>query len=192
MKNKITLLIAILCISCKVYSIGTEPEKDTLLYFEFDIRAEKSHPIVMRGVIKKLDYSKLTLSDGEGFISSFYKQGGCFVPNLLSYDDALKECIRINKDSTLLKYLGQGQKLMNLIAGNGRETKLILNSGENVFIRITEVSGLFLRCSGEIQLPSVSNEFLLDDIEEIVDICIPLNITGYNKPTRKCIKKMFK
>lgn len=192
MKNKLILLIVILSVFLKVSSVGNEHQKDTLLYFELDIRSATSHPVVMGGVLKKLDYSKLDLNDGEGFVSSFYKQG-YFVPSLLIYDDVLKESVRINNDSTLLKYLGQGQKFMNLIAGNGRETKLILNSGENVFIRITEITGQFLHCEKEkMQLPSVSNEYPINDIREIVEIYIPIDITNYIKPSRKCIKEMIK
>lgn len=192
MKNRLTLLIVILGVSLNMFAIGNKRQKDTLLYFELDIRSETSHPVVMGGITKKLDYSKLDLSDGESFISSFYKQG-YFVPSLLIYDDVLEESIRINNDSTLLKYLGQGQKFLNLIAGNGREIKLVLNSGENVFIRVTEIAGQFLHCNKEkIQLPAVSNEYPVNNIKEVVEIYIPIDITDYIKPSRKCIKEMIK
>ncbi|ANQ50578.2 hypothetical protein MY04_3213 [Flammeovirga sp. MY04] len=192
MKNKITLLIIMLCVSFWLFASENDPHKDTLFYFEFNIRSEANNPILMGGIIKKLDYSKLDLSDGENFVSSFYEQG-YFVPSLLIYDQVLKEIIRINNDSTLCKYLGQGQKFMNLTIGNGRETKLILQSGENVFLRITELTGQFLHCKKEnMQLPSISNEYPPNNIEEIVDIYIPINITNYTKPSKKYIKEIIK
>jgi len=192
MKNKLTLLIVILGVSLQMFAIGNELQKDTRLYFELDIRSETSHPVIMGGITKKFDCSKLNLSDGKSFISSFYEQA-YFVPSLLIYDDVLEESIRVNNDSTLLKYLGQGQKFMNLIAGNGRETKLILNNGENVFIRVTEITGQFLHCEKEkILLPAVSNEYPINEIKEIVDFYIPIDITDYIKPSRKCIKEMIK
>lgn len=177
-------------VSLQMFAIENELKKDTLLYFELDIRSEISHPVVMGGMIKKLDYSKLNLIDGKRFMSSFYEQG-YFVPSLLIYDDVLEEIVRVNNDRTLLKYLGQGQKFMNFIAGNGRETKLILKSNENVFIRVTEIVGQFLHCNKEkIQLPTVSNGYE-NNIREIVDIYIPIEITDYIKPSRKCLKEVM-
>lgn len=179
-------------VSLQTFAIENELKKDTLLYFELDIRSEISHPVVMGGIIKKLDYSKLDLSDSECFMLSFYEQG-YFVPSLLIYDDVLEEIVRVNNDRTLLKYLGQGQEFMNLIAVNGRETRLILNSNENVFIRVTGIVGQFLHCNKEkIQLPTVSNGYPENNIREIVDIYIPIEITDYIKPSRKCVKKMIK
>ena len=190
MKSKLTLLIAILSVSLKAFSFGSETQKDTLLYFEFDIRSVTNYPIVMRGIMKKLDHSKLDLSNGKNFISSFYKQG-YFVPNLLIYDDVLTESIRISNDTTLLKYLGQGEKIRNLIHRNSRGMKLILNSGENVFIRITRITGLFLHHSKkEMRLPSISDEYSINDIYEIVDIYLPTEIFYYVKPSRKCVRHM--
>lgn len=169
-----------------------EPKDDTLIYLEVDIRSKTSYPIIVSLVVKEFCFSRLSKIDGGSLIESLYKQG-CFVPNLLIYDAVIKECIKISNDSTLVKYLGQGQKLMNLIVGNGREIKLILNSGENVFIRMTEIKGVFLFFSkNDIQLPSVSNEIVLNEIEEMNKMCLPLEIIQYNKPSRKCLREMFK
>lgn len=192
MKNKIALFIILFGVSLRLFSIGIGPQEDNLLYFEFDIRSETNHPIVMGGIIKNLDYSRLELIDGESLMSSFYEQG-YFVPSFLIYDIVLEESIKLNNDSTLLKYIGQGQKFMNLIAGNSRETKLILDSGENVFIRITKITGQFSHCKKDkVQLPTISNEYPLNNIKEIVDIYFPLNITHYIKPSRKCIREIIK
>lgn len=190
--NKLVALILLFGISLKVFSAMNRPKVDTLIYLEIDIRSKSSHPFVMTGVVKACDFLELSKKDGESLIKSFYSQG-YFVPDFLIYDDVIKECIRLNADSTLLKYIGQGQKLMNLIAGNGRETRVILSSGENAFIRVTEITGMFLVYSkGDMQLPSISNEISFNEVEKIEKICIPLEITEYKKLPRKCIEEMFK
>jgi len=165
--------------------------KDTMMYFAIDIRSNTSHSMVASGLIKNFDYSKLSKESVDVFIASFYNQG-YFVPNFLIYDEAIKECVKLNGDSTLIKYIGQGQRLMNLIAGHGQKTKITLESGENVFIEITEIYGLFLQCSKEkIRLPSVSNELPLTEIEQIKNIYVPIEILEYNKLSRGYVKGMF-
>lgn len=191
-RNNLIILIALLNISITGFSIGNGPIKDTMMYFAIDIRSNTNHSIVISGVIKKFDYSKLSIENVDGFIASFYNQG-YFVPNFLIYDEAIKECAKLNGDSALIKYMGQGQRLMNMIAGHGQKTKIILESGENVFIEITKISGLFLHCSKEkIQLPTVSNELPLYEIEEISNIYVPIEILSYNKLSRRCVKEMLK
>ena len=190
--NKLVALIVVLSISAKVFSAQNELKVDTLIYLEIDIRSKSSQPVVIAGVVKECNFSKLSKKDGESLIKSFYSQGH-FVPNFLIYDDVIRECIRIKKDSTIIKYLGQGQKLMNLIVGNGKGTRVILDSGENAFIQVTKITGMFSVCNkAEMILPSISNEIVLNEVEEINKIYVPLEITEYKKPPRKCIKEIIK
>ncbi len=191
MKKRIILIIALISISKIGVSIENYQIKDTMMFFTIDIRSETSHPIVINGVIKNFDYAKLSKENIDEFISSFYNQG-YYVPDLLIYDEAIEECVKLNRDDSLLKFKGQGQRLMNLIAGYGQKTKIILETGETVFISITEISGLFINCSKEeIQLPAISNAPSIDKIEEISNVFVPIEILNYNKPSRKRVKEMF-
>ena len=190
-RSKLITLIVLLIISTTGFSIENSPINDTLLYFEFDIRSNTNNSIVVSGLSKNFDYSKLSKASLDGFIASFYKQGH-FVPSFLVYDEVINECAKITGDSTLIRYVGQGQKLMNLIAGNEQEIEIVLETGETVFVKITEVSGTFLHFSkGNIKFPSLSNEPSLDGIEEILNIYVPVEITSYKTLSRKCVKEMF-
>ena len=190
--NKMFALIAVFIISMKVLSAQNETKVDTLIYLEIDIRSISSNPVVVAGVVRECDFLELSKKDGESLIKSFYRQVN-FVPNFLAYNVVVRECIRDNEDSCLIKYIGQGQRIMNLIEKNGREIRVILNSGENAFIRVVKITGIFLFCNKrEMQLSSTSNEITLKEVEEMDKICIPLEITACKKPSRKRVKEIVR
>lgn len=191
-RNRIIILIVLINTSIMGFSTDNYLIKDTMMYVSIDVRGHSSNPIVVNGLIKNFDSYKLSKENVDVFIASFYKYS-FYVPDFIVYDEAIEECVKLNRDGSLLKFKGQGQRLMNLIAGYGQKTKIILETGETVFISITEISGLFINCSKEeIRLPTISNTPSIDEFKEIGNIYVPIEILSYNKPSRKRVKKMFK
>ena len=189
--KKLLVSIILGILSANLFASDCGLVKDTLLYIE--IRTTLNYPIVMAGITKNIYYPALSKENGEKFLKSFYKQ--CYyTPSFLLYEDAIKECMRLKKDDDALEsYKNQGQKLMNLVAGNGRERRIILDNGENIFIRITEIAGSYLVSNKELMnLPSITVEYDLEKIKEIEIIYVPLEISEFKKPSIKCFNRIFK
>lgn len=195
MKNSANLLIlialSILLETCSIEknssngTFGDNSSNETFLYLELDIRDKSSYPITMRAITDKLNLDSLNHNNTDFFLSSIYRQGH-FVPNLLIYDKVLIELSRVNNDSLLLKYSGQGQQLMNKLHSNSREIVFKLLNGKTVYMRVTQFTGKFAICQKEaIALPAISDEIPITDIKEITDIYIPIEIVNYKKPPKK-------
>ena len=188
MKNSAYLLILIalsmLLETCSIGkdSIGKNSSNESFLFLELDIRDKSSYPVTMRAITNKLNLDSLNCNNTEDFLTSIYCQGH-YVPNLLIYDKVLIELSRLNNDSLLLKYSGQGQQLMNRLYSNSREMDFKLCDGKNVYMRVTQITGKFAICKKEaIALPTISDEISITDIKEISDIYIPIEIFDYKKP----------
>lgn len=159
-------------------------EYPTFLYLDIDIRDKSSYPITMHAITDKLNLDSLNYNNTESFLSSIYSQG-YYVPNLLIYDEVLIELSRINNDTLLLSYSGQGQQLMNKLYSSSRERDFKLSDGKNVFMRVTQITGKFAICKKEvITLPTISDEIPITNIKEIADIYIPIEIIDYKKPPK--------
>lgn len=192
MRNNLLLTTMVLATLIKALSTVSVPKVDTLIFLEIDIRSGSSHQVTMAGVVKDLDSLELSIRDTESLIESFYQKAN-YVPNFLIYDDLINELAKTNNDSTLAKYVGQGQRLMSSIPRNGREIRLILDSGENAFIQVTKVRGLFFVCEKkDIQIPSVSNEISMSYFKSIDKFFVPLEIFEYQKPSREDLRQKFR
>lgn len=187
--NNLLILIALsfLLESC---TIGKYSSNSTFLYLELDIRDKSSYPIMMHAITDKLNLDSLNCNNTENFLSSIYSQGH-YVPNLLIYDEVLIELSRVNNDSLLLSYSGQGQQLMNKLHSSSREMDFKLCDGKNVFMRVTQITGKFAIFKKDvITLPTISDEISITDIKEIADIYIPIEIVDYKKPPKRNINQI--
>ncbi len=190
--TNISVLIA-LCILLESFSIGKSSPNETFLYCELDIRDKSSYPITMRAITENLNWDTINFNNTASFLSSFYSQGH-FVPNFLIYDKVLVRMSKVNNDSLLVRYLGQGQRLMNNLYSNSRLIDFKLCDGKSVSMRVTQITGKFSICKKEnIVLPTVSDEIPITEIKEIVDIYIPIEIFNYRKPPKKeCRNCLYK
>jgi len=190
--TNISVLIA-LCILLESFSIGKNSPNETFLYCELDIRDKSSYPITMRAITENLNWDTINFNNTASFLSSFYSQGH-FVPNFLIYDKVLVRMSKVNNDSLLVRYLGQGQRLMNNLYSNSRLIDFKLCDGKSVSMRVTQITGKFSICKKEnIVLPTVSDEIPITEIKEIVDIYIPIEIFNYRKPPKKkCRNCLYK
>ena len=99
---------------------------------------------------------------------------------------------KVNNDSLLVRYLGQGQRLMNNLYSNSRLIDFKLCDGKSVSMRVTQITGKFSICKKEnIVLPTVSDEIPITEIKEIVDIYIPIEIFNYRKPPKRNVEIVF-
>ena len=81
---------------------------------------------------------------------------------------------KVNNDSLLVRYLGQGQRLMNNLYSNSRLIDFKLCDGKSVSMRVTQITGKFSICKKEnIVLPTVSDEIPITEIKEIVEYLYP-------------------
>lgn len=142
--TNISVLIA-LCILLESFSIGKNSPNETFLYCELDIRDKSSYPITMRAITENLNWDTINFNNTASFLSSFYSQGH-FVPNFLIYDKVLVRMSKVNNDSLLVRYLGQGQRLMNNLYSNSRLIDFKLCDGKSVSMRVTQITGKFSIC----------------------------------------------
>ena len=147
----------------------------------------------MRAITENLNWDTINFNNTASFLSSFYSQGH-FVQNFLIYDKVLVRMSKVNNDSLLVRYLGQGQRLMNNLYSNSRLIDFKLCDGKSVSMRVTQITGKFSICKKEnIVLPTVSDEIPITEIKEIVDIYIPIEIFNYRKPPKKkCRNCLYK
>ncbi|MGG5487848.1 hypothetical protein [Gaetbulibacter sp. PBL-D1] len=174
------LLVIFSCSSNKSLDKLSDNER-TMFYIDIDIRSETNHPIFMAGLMKNLDFRKISKNDDDSFIKTFYKVAD-FTPDFLVYDDVVNQCQKLNE-------MKSGQHLMTLISNKSREIRIVLKNGSNVFINITEVTGSFLECNKDIiEIPSLSNNINANELEEINKLTLPVHITWLKKPKRKLIE----
>lgn len=99
----------------------------------------------MRAITENLNWDTINFNNTASFLSSFYSQGH-FVPNFLIYDKVLVRMSKVNNDSLLVRYLGQGQRLMNNLYSNSRLIDFKLCDGKSVSMRVTQITGKFSIC----------------------------------------------
>lgn len=185
--NRLIILITLFS-SLNLFAFQCDSLK-TLYYIEIDLRGE-NHPIIMSGMTDKIDFSKLSREDGVSLIKSFYSQAH-YTPDFILYEGIIKKLI--DKDNTISsnEIKDKGNKMMVSIDRNSREKRIILNNGENAFIRITALTGYFFFTNKEeLEVPSISIELSVYDIDEIDTICIPYKITKYDKSARSFLRNV--
>ncbi len=189
MKNIVLFLLLLSCSVNKNLS-NTDVRVKEVLYLEVDIRNKDVNPILISGITSEINFDKLLKLNENSFIESFYKQA-IYTPDFLVYDTVITEYSKYVGDKKLMKYLGNGQKLMNLVNHNSRETKILLNNGGNVFINITKIKGTFIKFDkNDFKLTKISNGLNIDEFQSIREILLPLDIESYTKPSRKFVKKL--
>jgi hypothetical protein len=192
--NKLIFILVILSFSLNVYSNDCRIKKDTLYYIEIDIRSNDAHPIIMAGISKNPNFKNYSQKKSFAYLSSFY-ENNYYVPDLYrGYNRIIKECLGDEKGNEyLLDHQDDGLKIMPQLVGNSIGYKIILDNGENVFIRITQISGSFWIVNKDSKaLVGNSNEISIMEIDEIQDVYAPFKIYWYNKLKRKFVKDLFK
>lgn len=192
MKKIVTMIILLFCVQTLSFAQNNTIITDSMLFISIDIRSKTNYPIVMNGIVKNNNYITISRNNVDDFISNFYSQA-YYVPNFLIYDNILDLLIETIRDTTLVKYIGQGQKIMNLLTNLSRKKEITLKTGEHVFIEITQISGLFY-CFDKttVDLPTVSIDIDVNDVEAINFIYIPLRIDNYKKICKTRIERIFK
>jgi hypothetical protein len=191
MKIYLTIIFSVISIFrlCAQNSLTTN---DTLLFIEIDIRSSDAEALVMTGIAKSFNTSDLSQEDDKSMIESFYEHS-FYTPNLLLYTDVLNKYAELKNDSTLRKKEIEGQKLVNLIQGNSREQRITLGNGDNAYISITKINcNIIYFDKGMFDIPTITISYDLNELTGINKVYMPVNITDFIKPSRKCMKEMFK
>lgn len=185
MKKCSVILVFLFSVSfyLKGQTIKCEQVTDTLLYLSFDIRSKALNSISMSGVTKKFSLNELSKDSVSSFVSSFYRNV-FYVPDIFSnYKKGVLECIGDSLGNEYLKkHHLHSSEIINRLQKNSFSKKIILNSGEAVFIRVTKVVGKFWVVNKENPaITSNSNELDIQEIEEINKCYLPFEIIKYSK-----------
>lgn len=186
-KSWLVLLILLINEVSKGQSPNCKIVKGTFFYVEFDVRSKSGYPLIMAGINDSLSVNSFSKEDVNAFISSFYRKMD-YVPDLYAgYGKMLKECIGKEAADQYIKAnpVSVGQLTSNL-ANRGKNRKIILKSGETVFLRIVKMSGDFWEVGKNSKgISTTSNEMDIKEIPEINQCYIPYIIRSLSKPLDK-------
>ncbi|HVI48696.1 MAG TPA: hypothetical protein VM802_27755 [Chitinophaga sp.] len=186
-KSWLVLLMLLINTVLKGQSPDCKIVKGTFFYVEFDIRSKSSYPLIMAGINDSLSINSFSKEDVNSFISGFYRKMD-YVPDLYAgYANMLKECIgKVAADQYIKAHPASVAQLTNNLANRGRNRKIILKSGETVFLRIVKMSGDFWQVNKDSKgISTTSNEMDIKEIPEINQCYVPYIIRSFSKPLDK-------
>jgi hypothetical protein len=167
------------CLSSKGQSLSCKLVTDTLYYTTIDVRSNYSNPIIMAGISmtskKEIFHSKESASC---FISDFYFNN-YYVPDLYEgYKHTVLSCLGIPDGSLFLQsHPFYASKVSSKILRASTKKKIILKSGETVFLSTTKLYGKFWLkdINYNDDMPN-SNEIDIKSIKQIKTICMPFDV----------------
>ena len=169
----------------KGQSIKCKQTEDTFFYITLDIRSNIAYSINMSGVSKSFTLNELSKDSVKSLISSFYLNS-YFVPEIVSgYKKMLLECLGDSLGGEYLKkHLLVSSQITSQLQKQSIKKKIILKSGETVFLHITKIKGKFWEVLKDNPgLSFSSDELDITEIKEIKKCYVPFEIYSY---FRKC------
>jgi len=151
--------------------------KQNIYYVSFEIKSKKSYPIKMTGIFETYKEKKFNRKNVTLFIKSFYKRG-VYTPYIMKgYSKMLYECAdSLNVNSFLNKNKVFVSEISKKIEGDYPSSKIVLDSGEKVSLKVFNISGNFIKVDKNNQgIFTNSMEWDIKDIKEIKQVYVPFD-----------------